>query len=203
MPVMPCRHVTAGVTTRLQSPQQTRTSRRRAAKSSKTPPWTRTEQTPRRLPSAGSWRVGRRDRTLARRTPRSDAGASDAAIRSQFRYLAVWTPCPADLRYGSERVGRSVGASRAPSIADPERHTPHPPARDFHVVEVRVGQDALAELRLFQQPDVSRVQVRFDDRLIGVRPHGIRLRLHGTPEVRDVGIAVVHCLRLWRVRAGE
>ena len=94
--------------------------------------------------------------------------------------------------------------SRAPSAADPDRDSPHPPARCLGIEPVGIlAQLGRAVLGPIHQPPVPRGQVLVDRRVVGVMRHGFRIPLDRPPEVADMAVLVAHRLSLRRVRVGQ
>ena len=91
----------------------------------------------------------------------------------------------------------------APPAADPLADSPHPPAGDLRVEEVRIGMHPLTERGLIHEPFVARVKICLVDRPIGPACNVVRCRVDGAPEVSEVAIRVVDRLDLRRMRSPE
>ena len=82
-----------------------------------------------------------------------------------------------------------------PPAPNPVRQSPHPPARDLHVVEVGIGLHFPAMLHPpLSQPRVPRGQVLVDRRPRGPIGDGFRVGPQGPPEVAQQPVQVAHNL---------
>ena len=84
----------------------------------------------------------------------------------------------------------------APAVTDPDALTPHPPAGNLCIVEVRLGFHALTKLSLRAKPKVPRVLIGFIHRPIRIPGNHIRGILQSTPEICNHAIEVVDSFSL-------
>lgn len=93
---------------------------------------------------------------------------------------------------------------RAPARSDPETLTPHPPARDLRIEELRIGAQLLnARASRRHQPAMARVKIGFVDGIVGIVRDLLGISGEGAPEVREVALDVVYRLNLRWCRTSE
>jgi hypothetical protein len=78
------------------------------------------------------------------------------------------------------------------AAANPEGHTPHPPARNLWIEVVNVTLKLFLERFFFiHQPDMTGMKIIFDNRPICIMSYLIGCIFHGPPKITDHAVHVV------------